>query len=231
MEEKNIEIENLQNDITLPQECEKSEKELESISDESVITHYAFVNLFVIVIIALITAVSFIVLTDDEKVDDISNPLTLKTFASGKFTSTLEKSYVKNMPFIYEFKNAGSKISFAYGIGNELKKYEKHKEIVLVSDDVIEEEKQEVKENEEMALEELQKQEEAETITTTAKKTTAKKTETGAQRVTTTKKQTTTAGTPVTSQETTSLTTTNNKPPEVLITTTIPPYTAEDQEE
>ena len=113
MENLTNELENTQDEITLPEECEKSEKALESISDESVITHYAVINLFVIAIIALITAISFIVLTDDEKVDDISNPLTFKTFASGKFTSNLEESYIRKLPFPYEFKTAGNRLAFA----------------------------------------------------------------------------------------------------------------------
>ena len=224
MENLTNELENTQDETTLPEECEKSEKALESISDESVITHYAVINLFVIAIIALITAISFIVLTDDEKVDDISNPLTFKTFASGKFTSNLEESYIRKLPFPYEFKTAGNRLAFAYGIGNQLKTYKRHEEIVLVADADIEEERQQVQENIELSLEDIGEQQEEEKTTTAAKKTTEKKTETGAQRVTTTKRQTTTEPTPVTSQETTSLTTTNNNPPEVTTTTTIPPY-------
>lgn len=213
--------ENMDKNTLVSQECIQSENEIEKISDESVITHYAVINFFVIAVIVLITMVSFIILTDDEKPDDTENPLTLQTFVSGKFTENLEKSYIKELPFIYGLKSADNKVSFAFGIGNELKKYEKPKEIVLVSDKDIEEEKQQAKENVEKALND-DSQEEVVTTTTT-KKTTEKKTETGAQRVTTSGRTTSTRVSPATSQQTTSLTTTNNEPPQVMITTTIPP--------
>ena len=222
MEKQTIDFENLQNDTAFPQECETSQKELESISDESVVTHYAVINLIAILLIGLITAVSFVVLTGSEKVDDISNPLTFKSFVSGKFSSNLEKSYLKKLPFSYALKNSESVIKFAYGVGNDIETYKKHEEIVLIDDEVIEEERQEVQENEELSFEELQQQEE-EKATTTTKKTEKKKTETGAQRVTSSKRETTTAMTVATNQETTSLTTTNNNPPQVMITTTVPP--------
>lgn len=218
---ENIEIK-LNNDISVSDERDKITQEIEKISDESVITHYAFINVIVLVAIMLITAISFMVLTDEEKVDYVENPLTFKSFSSGKFASNLQKSYVKSLPFAYEFKSAGNKTEFVFGIGNKLKKYEKHKEIVRVSDEVIEKEKQEAKKNIEKALDEEEK--EQTTKATTAKKTTKKKkTETGAQRISTTKRSTTSFKT-TTTQEKTTLTTTNNDPPEVIVITTVPPY-------
>ena len=212
----------LNDSVSIPDECEKSTKEIEKISDESVMTHYAFINVIVLVIIALVMAISFMVLTDEEKMDYVENPLTFKTFSSGEFANNLQKSYIKSLPFAYEFKSAGNKTEFLYGFGNEIKEYKKHEEIVRVSDEDIEQEKQQAQENIEKALEE-EIQEKTEVITTTNKKTTAKKkTETGAQRVTTTKRSTTSVK-KVTTEEKTSLTTTNNNPPEVIVITTIPP--------
>ena len=208
--------------IAVPDDCEKSIQEIEKISDESVITHYAFVNVIVLVAIALITAISFMILTDEEKMDYVENPLTFKTFSSGKFASNLQKSYIKSLPFAYEFKSAGNKTEFIFGIGNKLEKYKKHEEIVRVSDEDIEQEKQQAKENIEKAIIEEEK-EKTEVVTTTKKTTSKKKTETGAQRMSTTKRSTTTFK-KTTTQPKTTLTTTNNDPPEVIVITTVPPY-------
>lgn len=205
--------------VKMPPECEQSEKAIESMSDESVITHYAFVNLIVLAIIMLITAISFIVLTSDDKIDDTENPLTLKSFASGKFSSNIEKSYNKTIPFSYGLKNADNKISFLFGIGNELKHYEKQKEIILISDEEVEQEKQKAKENVEQAINES-KNDDSSKATTTKK--TTKKSETTTKAVTTQKQSTTTQQT-TTTQTTTSLTTTNNEPPEVMVITTTAP--------
>ena len=218
---ENLEI-NQNSSVNIPDDCEKSTREIEKISDESVMTHYAFINVLVIVVIALVTAISFMVLTDEEKMDYVENPLTFKTFSSGKFASNLQKSYIKSLPFSYEFKSSGSRLEYIYGVGNKLKKYKKHEEIVRVSDEDIEQEKQQAQENIEKALEEEEK-EKTEVVTTTKKKTEKKKTETGAQRVTTTRRSTTTMK-KITTQQKTTLTTTNNNPPEVIVITTVPPY-------
>lgn len=224
MEKETIDFEKMESETAFPQECEQSEKELESISDESVVTQYAIINMIVILLIGLITAVAFVVLTDSEKVDDISNPLNFKSFMSGKFSSNLEKSYVKKLPFPYALKNGESVIKFAFGVGNDLEIYKRQEEIVLVDDQAIEDERQEAEENEELSFEELQQTEKTTTTTKATKKTTKKKTETGSQRTTT--EETEDTGKLVTKQSTTSLTTTNNDPPEVMITTTIPPTNA-----
>ena len=44
---ENVEI-NLNNSVSIPDECERSTKEIEKISDESVMTHYAFLNVIVL---------------------------------------------------------------------------------------------------------------------------------------------------------------------------------------
>ena len=207
--------------IKMPSECEKSEQEIQSMSDESVVSHYAFINLLVIAVIGLIAAVFFITLTD-QKVDDSQNALTLKSFASGKYSSNLQKNYVKNIPFQYELKNIENRLHFVCGIGNELKTYEKPKEIVLISDEDIEQQKQQVKENEEKALNDDKKK--TTTKAATKAKTTTKRSTTTAQSLITVKPKTTTSFQSVVSQETTSMTTTNNDPPE--ITTTTPPIDA-----
>lgn len=205
--------------VKMPPECGQSEKEIESISDESVITHYAFINLIVIAIIGLITAASFVVLTSDDKVDDSENPLTLKSFASGKFSSNMQKSYNKTIPFSYELKNADNRISLLFGIGNEIKNYEKHQEIILISDEEVEQEKQKAKDNVEQAMNESSDESSKEVTT----KKTTKASETTTKSTTAKTQSTTTQTTTTTTQTTTSLTTTNNEPPEALVITTTAP--------
>ncbi|MGN1133058.1 MAG: hypothetical protein ACI4RN_01235, partial [Oscillospiraceae bacterium] len=202
-EKNNLEKQN----INYADEKNKIDKEIEKISDSSVITHYAFANFLVIALIVLFTSISFIVLAGENKVDDTQNPLTLKSFASGKFVSTMEESYKKSIPFPYEFKNAGSRLAYLNGFGNELKTYEKHKEIERISDEDINEKKDKAQENIEKAI-----TEQPEDTTTAAKKqTSAKKSETEEQSVTTIRRITT-SETAAQSRETTTTTTINTNP-------------------
>lgn len=224
MENKNFKVNNDSQEYVMPDECEKSEQELEKISDETIKAHYAFVNFLIIVLILLTSAVAFIVMTSKDKADIAENPLTLKTFVSGRFSDNIQKNYIKNLPFPYELKNTQSRINFLYGIGNKVTTVKKHKEIILLSDEDIEQEKQQVKQNIEKALnsdsESSQKPEE-----TTAKKTSeTKKTVDNDQKTETTVQRKTTEQTKeVTSQQTTSLTTTNNNAPETMHIETEPP--------
>ncbi|MGN1133062.1 MAG: hypothetical protein ACI4RN_01255, partial [Oscillospiraceae bacterium] len=202
-EKNNLEKQN----INYADEKNKIDKEIEKISDSSVITHYAFANFLVIALIVLFTSISFIVLAGENKVDDTQNPLTLKSFASGKFVSTMEESYKKSIPFPYEFKNAGSRLAYLNGFGNDLETYEKHKEIERISDEDINEKKDKAQENIEKAI-----TEQPEDTTTTAKKqTSTKKSETEEQSITTIRRITT-SETAAQSRETTTTTTINTNP-------------------
>lgn len=207
----------------MPPECEQSEQELERISLDERKTHYDVINLFAIVITMIVASAVFLLLTGEKRAMKVENPLTLKTFLSGEYTAKLEESYVKSLPYQYEFKNGNEKLSFFYGIGNKIKKYKDFNEgIVIVSDDDIEKKKVSIKQNEEKVLDNMEKDEEVTPEETKkTKKTIEKKTETGAQRIDTTTRRTTTTTT--TTKETTTLTTTNNDAPDVKTTTTIPP--------
>ncbi|MGN1113875.1 MAG: hypothetical protein ACI4RC_01995 [Oscillospiraceae bacterium] len=205
--------------IPLDEEKNKIDKEIEKISDQSVITHYAFINFLIIALIVLFTTICFIVLTGENKIDNTQNPLTLKSFASGKFVSNMEASYKKSIPFPYELKNAGNRLAYLNGFGNEIQTYKKHTAIERISDEDIEQKEDQAKKNIEKAITE----EPEENITTSAKKKTAgQKTQTDAQSVTTIRR-TTTSNTTTESRATTTTTTINTKPPEIIVTTTIPP--------
>lgn len=223
MENKDLKLIDDSREYILPDECEQSNQVLEEISDETVRAHYAFINLLVIAVIMLAAAVTFIVLTGEDKSDVTENPLTLKTFWSGKFSENIQKSYIKDLPFSYELKNAQSRISFLYGIGNHVDTFKKNKEIILVSDEDIEHEKQQVKENFEKALTDDVKSTEKTEKTTAKKKSETKKKETDDSLETTASRRTTEHSKTVTSQQTTSLTTTNNNAPDVIIIETDPP--------
>lgn len=211
-------------EYVMPDECGQSEQELTQISNEVRKAHYTLINLFVIIIIGLVSAAAFLLLTGEKRAAETENPLTVKTFLSGKFSQNLQDNYVKSLPYPYEFKNANEKLSFLYGIGNKIKKYKDENEgLVLMSDEEIEKVKLTTAQNKEQALMNDEDEEKEPEKTTVKKTTKEKKTETGAQRVTTTKKTTTSKET--TAEETTSLTTTNNNPPQVTTTTTIPPST------
>lgn len=207
----------------MPAECEKSEQELEQISIEERKAHYTIINFFVLVLTALVVSAVFMLLTGEKRPAKIENPLTFKTFLSGQFTKNLQESYIKSLPYPYEFKNANEKFTYFYGIGNKIEKFKDDNDgPVIISDEEIEKKKISVKQNEEKPVDNDSASEDSEAGETTKKKATSKKkTETGSQRVDTTTRRTTTQTT--TTEETTTLTTTNNNPPDVTVKTTIPP--------
>lgn len=224
MKKEQVNTEEQIEEYIMPADCEKSEQEIEQISVEERKAHYTIINLFAIVIIALVASAVFLLLTGEKRAMKVDNPLTLRTFLSGEYTTKLEESYIKSLPYQYSFKNGNEKLNFFYGIGNKIEKFKDFNEgIVIISDEEIEKKKVSIKENEEKALDNEALEESSEAEETTAKKTTAeKKTETGSQRIQTTTRRTTTAKT-TTSAQTTSLTTTNNNAPSVTTTTTVPP--------
>lgn len=207
----------------MPADCEESEQEIESISVDERKTHYTLINLFALTITALVAAAVFLLLTGEKKPAREENPLMLKTFLSGHYTRKIEDSYVKSLPYPYEFKNGGEKIRFLFGIGNKIKKYKDvEEEIVIVSDDEIEKKKVSIKENKEKALDDQTTKTKAKPATTTKKTTAKKKSKTQKKDLTTTTRATT-ATTTTTTEKRTVLTTTNNNAPNVVTTTTVPP--------
>ncbi|MDE6148621.1 MAG: hypothetical protein K2F81_00790 [Ruminococcus sp.] len=224
MKEEKVNSEKIIDEYIMPADCEKSEQELEQISIEERKSHYTIINFFSLVIIILVAAAVFMLLTGEKRPVKIDNPLTLKTFLSGEYVKNLQESYVKSLPYPYELKNANEKLTYIYGIGNKVEKFKDDNDgLVIISDEEIEKEKISIKKNEEKALNNDSDEQDSEAEETTKKKTTAKKkTETGSQRVNTTTRRTTTAET-TTTDETTTLTTTNNNPPNVTIKITVPP--------
>lgn len=207
----------------MPDDCEQSEQEIESISIDERKTHYQLINLFAIAITALVAAAVFLLLTGEKKPMVVDNPLTLKTFMSGDYTKKLENSYIKALPYQYEFKNGNERLSYLYGIGNHIKKYKDVDDgIVIVSDEEIEKKKISNRQNEEQAIDIHTKEVDSQPETTKPKATTKKQTKTNSQSLTTTTRLTT-ATTTTTTEQTTRLTTTNNEAPVVNTTTTVPP--------
>ena len=216
----NIE-ENEDSKFEMPDEMAESDRAFQDLTLTDAITHYDFINLFVMAVLILFSFVFFIAVSGNRSVDDNSMTMTLKNFMTGHYVQSLEDKYNSHIPYPETMKALEQRFSLFYGIGNKVtdplfvgEESANNGRNVFdemsgnITDDSDDENR---KEN---VLTTKVTDENGQTATTTKKSETEKETTTSAVA----KKNTSASTTAATEKATT----TNNDPPHVTITQTEP---------
>lgn len=107
-------------DYVVPEECAENEKALQELADVTREVHYNSINLLVMSVLLIFTAVTFIAVNGGDSVDDNSMTLNLKVFMSGAYTQSIEDKYNGQLPVPETLKAVEERISLLYGIGNKV---------------------------------------------------------------------------------------------------------------
>lgn len=107
-------------DYVVPEECAENEKALQELADVTREEHYNNINLLVMSVLLIFTAVTFIAVNGGDSVDDNSMTLNLKVFMSGAYTQSIEDKYNGQLPVPETLKAVEERISLLYGIGNKV---------------------------------------------------------------------------------------------------------------
>lgn len=207
-------------DVKIPDECEKSEEAIKSMYQLNLEEHYTFLSLFVLVIIFLAAAVFCMVVSSSTAEDDTDRS-TFSDFLSGKYEQKLEAKYIQNLPYTDVVKACEERVSLIYGFGNKLTAKKHTEDIITPNNDNNSTDDTNSTSDKDVVT---KKADETQTkvVTTTINnvpKYTQKGTGTLAVTRPATKATTSTVSTKATKKATTKLTTTNNNPPATTATT------------
>lgn len=104
----------------IPEECAENEKAVKELALVTREEHYNSINLLVMSVLLIFTAVTFIAVNGGDSVDDNSMTLNFKMFMSGAYTQSLEDKYNNQLPVPETLKAVEERISLLYGIGNKV---------------------------------------------------------------------------------------------------------------
>ncbi len=104
----------------IPEECAENEEAVKELALVTREEHYNSINLLVMAVLLIFTAVTFIAVNGGNSVDDNSMTLNFKVFMSGAYTQSLEDKYNNQLPIPETLKALEERISLLYGIGNKV---------------------------------------------------------------------------------------------------------------
>lgn len=107
-------------DYVIPEECPENEEAVKELALVTREEHYNSINLLVMAVLLIFTAVTFIAVNGGDSVDDNSMTLNLKVFMSGAYTQSIEDKYNGQLPVPEAMKKLEERISLLYGIGNKV---------------------------------------------------------------------------------------------------------------
>lgn len=107
-------------DYVIPEECAENEEAVKELALVTREEHYNSINLLVMAVLLIFTAVTFIAVNGGDSVDDNSMTLNLKVFMSGAYTQSIEDKYNGQLPVPETLKTLEERISLIYGIGNKV---------------------------------------------------------------------------------------------------------------
>lgn len=106
--------------VTIPEECPENARAVQFLAKETGAGHYDSVNLLVLATMLIFVSVAFFAVNNGKYDDSRRVPLTKENFLSGKYTQSLEDSYLDQLPIPELIKKAEERLSLIYGFGNKL---------------------------------------------------------------------------------------------------------------